>query len=80
MQNSWDSRDPTGRIRILLSEQLISKTASPGELDLGVTHDIVCFSFQHAPKGKYSCLGGIGGLRLTKSRRSGASWYLVADP
>ncbi|KAF1944678.1 hypothetical protein EJ02DRAFT_432261 [Clathrospora elynae] len=50
MQNSWDSRDPNGRIRIMLSEQLVSKTASPGELDLGATNDIVCFSFQHAPK------------------------------
>ncbi|KAF1831585.1 hypothetical protein BDW02DRAFT_556455 [Decorospora gaudefroyi] len=50
MQNSWDACDPNGRIKILLSEQLISKTASPGELDLGVTNNIVCFSFQHAPK------------------------------
>jgi hypothetical protein len=35
----------------MLSEQLVSKTGSPGELDLGITNDIVCFSFQHAPKG-----------------------------
>lgn len=34
----------------MLSEQLIGKTASPGELDLGITNDIVCFSFQHAPR------------------------------
>ena len=35
----------------MLSEQLINKAASLGEVDLGDTHDIVCFSFQHAPKG-----------------------------
>ena len=35
----------------MLSEQLITKTASLGEVDLGATNDIVCFSFQHAPKG-----------------------------
>lgn len=51
MQNLWDSRDLHGRIRVVLSEQLISKTSSPGDLDLGTTNDLVCFSFQHAPKG-----------------------------
>jgi hypothetical protein len=51
MQNSWDARDPNGRINITLSEQLITKAASPGEVDLGAANDIVCFSFQHAPKG-----------------------------
>ncbi|CAN9106682.1 unnamed protein product [Alternaria alternata] len=50
MQSSWDARDPNGRIRITLSEQLITKSTSPGEADLGATNDIVCFSFQHAPK------------------------------
>ncbi|RAR02133.1 binding post-transcriptional regulator [Stemphylium lycopersici] len=50
MQNAWDARDPHGRIRIMLSEQLISKTASPGNMDLGISNDLVCFSFQHAPK------------------------------
>ncbi|RYN46313.1 hypothetical protein AA0119_g10469 [Alternaria tenuissima] len=51
MQSSWDARDPNGRIRITLSEQLITKSTSPGEADVGATNDIVCFSFQHAPKG-----------------------------
>ena len=51
MQNSWDACDPNGRIRIMLSEQLVSKTSSPGQVDLGITNGIVCFSFQHAPKG-----------------------------
>ncbi|KAI4953413.1 hypothetical protein J4E91_002260 [Alternaria rosae] len=50
MQNSWSAHDPQGRIKIMLSEQLITKTAIPGEVDLGTTNDIVCFSFQHAPK------------------------------
>ncbi|KAI4674067.1 uncharacterized protein J4E88_008534 [Alternaria novae-zelandiae] len=50
MQNSWNAHDPQGRIKIMLSEQLITKTASLGEVDLGATNDIVCFSFQHAPK------------------------------
>lgn len=51
IEPSWDVRDCSSRIRIMLSEQLIGKTASPGELDLGATNEIVCFSFQHAPKG-----------------------------
>lgn len=54
MQSSWDAQDTSGRIRIILSEQLISKTQhSPGELDFGATNEIVCFSFQHAPTGMY---------------------------
>ncbi|EUC45801.1 hypothetical protein COCMIDRAFT_94496 [Bipolaris oryzae ATCC 44560] len=48
--NIWDARDPYGRIRVVLSEQLISKTPSPGSLDFGTANEIVCFSFQHAPK------------------------------
>jgi len=51
IEPSWDARDCSSRIRVMLSEQLIGKTTSPGELDLGATNDIVCFSFQHAPKG-----------------------------
>lgn len=38
---------------MLLSEQLVRKSSSsPGELDLGPAIDIVCFAFQHAPRGK----------------------------
>ncbi|EMD59532.1 hypothetical protein COCSADRAFT_151853 [Bipolaris sorokiniana ND90Pr] len=48
--NIWDARDPYGRIRVVLSEQLISKTQSPGSLDFGTANELVCFSFQHAPK------------------------------
>lgn len=51
VQSSWEARDATGRINILLSERLVSKTSSPGEVDLGATNDIVCFSFQHGPRG-----------------------------
>ncbi|KAJ4292593.1 hypothetical protein N0V90_009256 [Kalmusia sp. IMI 367209] len=36
MQRSWDAREHSGRIK--------------GELELTVANDIVCFSFQHAPK------------------------------
>jgi hypothetical protein len=79
IQNAWDARDPNGRIRILLSEQLISKTASPGELDLGVTNDIVCFSFQHAPKGTHKRYEVNEYLALTICRRPRAGRYLVAD-
>lgn len=51
--NIWDARDPYGRIRVVLSEQLISKTQSPGSLDFGTANELVCFSFQHAPKGMF---------------------------
>ncbi|CAO2658145.1 Nn.00g074050.m01.CDS01 [Neocucurbitaria sp. VM-36] len=50
IQSCWDARDPNGRIRIILSEQLVTRASSPGAPDLGPRHDIVCFSFQHAPK------------------------------
>jgi hypothetical protein len=50
-QPVWEARDLTGRINIVLSEQLMSKTGHHGEIDLGFTNDIVCYSFQHAPKG-----------------------------
>ncbi|EUC30705.1 hypothetical protein COCCADRAFT_39088 [Bipolaris zeicola 26-R-13] len=48
--NIWDARDPYGRIRVVLSEQLMSKTQSPGSSDFGTANELVCFSFQHAPK------------------------------
>jgi hypothetical protein len=50
-QSTWQPRDTGGRINIVLSEQLMSRNSSPGEPKLGVTKDIVCLSFQHAPKG-----------------------------
>lgn len=52
VQSFWDARDNSGRIKLLLSEQLIGKmNSSPGDWELGPRHDIVCFSFQHAPRG-----------------------------
>jgi len=52
MQPTWDARDPRGRINIVLSEQLINRSGSLGESDQGPSNEIVCFSFQHAPKGE----------------------------
>ncbi|ORY15731.1 hypothetical protein BCR34DRAFT_163502, partial [Clohesyomyces aquaticus] len=50
IRSSLDVRNNSGRINILLSEQLVSKNNSLGELELGASNDIVCFSFQHAPR------------------------------
>ncbi|KAF1955236.1 hypothetical protein CC80DRAFT_594424 [Byssothecium circinans] len=50
MQSAWDAREHSGRIKILLAEQLIRKTNSSGDLELGTSHEIVCFAFQHAPR------------------------------
>jgi hypothetical protein len=40
----------------VLSEQLIFKSGSLGEPDLGTGNEIICFSFQHAPKGERNLL------------------------
>ncbi|KAF2751182.1 hypothetical protein M011DRAFT_483142 [Sporormia fimetaria CBS 119925] len=50
MQPCWDARDNSGRIKVLLSEQLIGKSNNPAEIELGAANDIVCFLFQHAPR------------------------------
>jgi hypothetical protein len=55
MQFSWDAQDLSGRINIVLSEQLVGRNSVGGELDLGVANAIVRFSFQHAPKGERAC-------------------------
>jgi hypothetical protein len=52
MQFAWNSQDPCGRINVVLSEQLVGRNSVRGELDLGAVNEIVCFSFQHAPKGE----------------------------
>jgi hypothetical protein len=52
LQSLWDARDHAGRIKLVLSEQLVQKTDNPGELDFGYANDIVCFAFQHAPRGE----------------------------
>jgi hypothetical protein len=51
MQPLWKSQDLSGRINVVLSEQLICRNSGSQEPELGATNDIVCFSFQHAPKG-----------------------------
>ncbi|KAF2661884.1 hypothetical protein K491DRAFT_333864 [Lophiostoma macrostomum CBS 122681] len=50
MQSSWDARDHDGRIKLVLSEQLVGKSHNPSEVEFGAVNDIICFSFQHAPK------------------------------
>jgi len=51
MQKSWNAKESNGRIKVLLSEQLINNAENPGEVDFGPANGIVCFSFQHAPQG-----------------------------
>jgi hypothetical protein len=36
----------------MLSEQLVSKNGGKSEPDRDMANDIVCFSFQHAPRGE----------------------------
>ncbi|KAF2868672.1 hypothetical protein BDV95DRAFT_499738 [Massariosphaeria phaeospora] len=53
MRNAWHVRDNNGRIKVLLSEQLIERgneLQRPGEIDFGAVNDLVCFAFQHAPR------------------------------
>ncbi|KAH7138509.1 hypothetical protein B0J11DRAFT_587874 [Dendryphion nanum] len=50
MRSSWEACDDLGRIKILLSEQLVGKSATSSNLELGVGNDLVYFSFQHAPR------------------------------
>ncbi|KAF5851624.1 hypothetical protein GGP41_004428 [Bipolaris sorokiniana] len=69
--NIWDARDPYGRIRVVLSEQLISKTQSPGSLDFGTANELVCFSFQHAPKEPY---GRLCSSNADILQQTGISW------
>jgi hypothetical protein len=56
MQPAWKSQELSGRINIVLSEQLVCRNSGSQESDLGITNDIVCFSFQHAPKGMQDLL------------------------
>ncbi|PVH98387.1 hypothetical protein DM02DRAFT_49700 [Periconia macrospinosa] len=50
MQNACNIRDNEGKIKILLSEQLIRRTHNPADLELGVSNPIISFAFQHAPR------------------------------
>ncbi|USP79223.1 mrna binding post-transcriptional regulator [Curvularia clavata] len=40
INNTWDARDPYGRIQVVLSEQLINKTPGPGNLGLGPANEL----------------------------------------
>jgi hypothetical protein len=59
MQFAWNAQDPSGRIKIVLSEQLVGRNSARGQLDLGAANDIVCFSFQHAPIGERIASQGV---------------------
>ncbi|KAH7390974.1 hypothetical protein DE146DRAFT_150734 [Phaeosphaeria sp. MPI-PUGE-AT-0046c] len=50
MQSAWQSRESSGRINLVLSEQLVNKHGNEDKVDLGISNDIVRFSFQHAPR------------------------------
>lgn len=78
MNNIWDARDPYGHIRVVLSEQLVSKTPSPSNLNLGPINELVCFSFQHAPKGVFQ-ITDLCCTMLIQDRYSPAGWDLLAD-
>ncbi|OCK95300.1 uncharacterized protein K441DRAFT_556078 [Cenococcum geophilum 1.58] len=49
-QSSWDAQESNGRIKVIVAEELISESTS-GIAKSGATNDLICFSFQHAPKG-----------------------------
>jgi hypothetical protein len=51
MQSTWDASEKSGRIKIVLSEQLVGKTSNPSDMEFGGINEIACFSFQHAPRG-----------------------------
>jgi len=63
----------------VLSEQLISNNDSPGELGLGTINDIVCLSFQHAPRGMYQLPSSYRSISLTRLRRTRAGRHFMAD-
>ncbi|CAI6339261.1 unnamed protein product [Periconia digitata] len=48
-QYSWNARENAGRIKFILSEQLV-RNRGP-DLELGASNHVVCFTFQHAPRG-----------------------------
>lgn len=84
MQTSWDARETSGRIKVLLSEQLIRKTSTQRALDFGPSNDIVCFAFQHGPRGELALSGNSedrwGSVACAhRIRHSRTSRYLVAN-
>lgn len=69
----WHPRGTDNRIKIILSERLVNEDDA---LEAGV-NDIVCFSFQHAPRGIQSNLTTWTTM-LTQARTAGAGWYRLS--
>ena len=71
--SAWQPRGTDNRVKIILSERLVN---SEGALESG-NSDIVCFTFQHAPRGKRpSYKSEI--VSLTSNRPTGAGRYRVS--
>jgi hypothetical protein len=51
MHTSWRTRGRDNTITVTVSEQLVRKFPYYNEGDLGFTNTLVCFAFQHAPRG-----------------------------
>ncbi|KAF2017707.1 hypothetical protein BU24DRAFT_156661 [Aaosphaeria arxii CBS 175.79] len=49
-QTSWDPANDRGRIKVLILEQPVDGTSSLGTRKLRSANELVCFSFQHAPR------------------------------
>lgn len=67
-QQTWDSRDLYGRIRVIISEGYYRPLRSP---PFQRVKDILALSFQHAPRGKdcFCLFVGLAGLILTAGHR-----------
>ncbi|KAF2737183.1 hypothetical protein EJ04DRAFT_574821 [Polyplosphaeria fusca] len=50
MRSTWDAHENQGRINMFLSEKLVGRNDNACDYDTGSGNDIVCFSFQHAPR------------------------------
>lgn len=71
--SAWQPRGTDNRIKIILSEQLVNSECA---LESG-NSDIVCFTFQHAPRGKRPNYKSEI-VSLTSSRPTGAGRYCVS--
>lgn len=71
--SAWEPRGTDNRIKIILSERLVN---SEGALETG-NNDIVCFTFQHAPRGKQTN-HKFEIASLNSNRPTGAGWYCVS--
>ena len=71
--SAWQPRGTDNRVKIILSERLVN---SEGALESG-NSDIVCFTFQHAPRGKHPNYKSEN-VSLTSNRPTRAGWYCVS--